>query len=139
MLRHTHIHYCVHNLWWNNWLMRLPDTGKHYCWIFILYAELQSLALLNDINFFGYEWIFCDWIIGISLMLYDKNSWRFCWQSVKGCDNVRNPTEYRKYFLCTIMAIPRYCSHRLLLKVIGWFWDTLQWPNMWHVVHPAKP
>lgn len=101
-----------------------------YSRIFILYAELEFLALINYFNFFRYEWIFCNCIIGISLMLYNKNSWSFCWRSFKGCDNVKKPSEYRKYFLCTILAKLSYCSHRLLLKVVSWFWQTLQWPNV---------
>lgn len=106
----------------------------YYCWTFVLYAELQSLALLNDINYFAYELFFRNWIIGISLMLYNKNSGSFCWQSVKGCDNVKKPTEYRKYFLCTVLATASYCSHRLLQEMMRCFWDTLQWPNMLRVV-----
>lgn len=78
-----------YNIWQNNRCknalkipVRLTDTGKHYSWIFLCYAELQFLTLLKDINLFGYKWIICNWITGISLRSYNKNNQSFCWQTI---------------------------------------------------------
>lgn len=34
----------------------------------------------------------------------------------KECGNVKNPSEYKKYFLCSVVAITGYSTHRLVAK-----------------------